>query len=90
LGHICLHCFVSGRVQGVFFRRYTYNQAVSKGLTGWVKNLEDGRVEVLICGEQETVEALREWLWQGSPTAKVSAVEAQEVALQEYTKFEIR
>lgn len=90
MGQICLHCFVSGRVQGVFFRRYTHERAIQLGVTGWVKNLDDGRVEVLICGESERVEALRDWLWEGPPAAEVSGVEVREAPVQDYSEFEVR
>jgi acylphosphatase len=74
----------------VYFRRYTYERAIQLGVTGWVKNLADGRVEVFICGEQVQVEALRDWLWEGSPAAKVSGVEVRESPLEDYAEFEVR
>lgn len=88
--NICLHCYVSGRVQGVFFRRHTFDRACAKGLTGWVKNLADGRVEVMICGEKLAVEHLRDWLWQGPPAAEVTNVEVLQEPYQEYKQFEVR
>lgn len=87
---ICLHCFISGRVQGVFYRRETQRQAQRQGVQGWVRNLDDGRVEALLCGEREVVEALRDWLWQGPPAAKVIAVEVEELPCQHLTQFEMR
>lgn len=87
---ICLHCFVSGRVQGVFFRRETHRQAIERGVQGWVKNLADGRVEVVLCGEREKVEKLRDWLWEGPSHAKVTQVESTETPCQSFSKFEIR
>ena len=87
---ICIHCFVSGRVQGVFYRRATFEQAVARGLTGWVKNHADGRVEALLCGETEAVNAMQDWLWEGSSASKVTGVDAREVAWQELTDFEVR
>jgi acylphosphatase len=69
------HVFVSGRVQGVFFRDHTRRWAVSLGLTGWVKNIWDGRVEVLAEGEKESLEALIARLKQGPPSASVENVE---------------
>ncbi|MGB2079666.1 MAG: acylphosphatase, partial [Vibrio sp.] len=68
---------VSGRVQGVGFRYFTGHEAQRLGLTGYAKNLADGRVEVLACGTPEQVEALYHWLHQGSPHAEVEKVEAQ-------------
>ncbi|MBN2408822.1 MAG: acylphosphatase [Candidatus Aminicenantes bacterium] len=68
------HIVVSGRVQGVFFRDHTRRWAASLGLTGWVKNLRDGRVEVLAEGEKEDLEALLAKLKQGPPAATVENV----------------
>ena len=87
---ICLHCFVSGRVQGVFFRRETYEQSLARGVKGWVRNLEDGRVEVMLCGEPKPVEEMRDWLWEGPDAARVSNVEFTEVPCQDFKRFELR
>lgn len=76
----CLRCIVAGRVQGVWFRASTREQAVALGLNGYARNLADGRVEVLACGDDAALESLREWLWQGPPAAQVDAVECSEVA----------
>ncbi len=70
-------CFVSGRVQGVFFRAFTSREAAALGLRGWARNLTDGRVEVLAEGESDNVEALVKWLHQGSPLSKVRGVEVR-------------
>jgi acylphosphatase len=70
------HVFVSGRVQGVFFRDHTQRWAASLGLTGWVRNLMDGRVEVLAEGERERLEDLLARLRQGPPMSEVRDVEA--------------
>jgi acylphosphatase len=69
------HIIVSGRVQGVFFRDHTQRGACSLGLTGWVKNLRDGRVEALAEGERENIEDLISRLRQGPPLAQVQDVE---------------
>ena len=90
---ICLHCFVSGHVQGVFYRRWVYDFALAQGLVGWVKNLEDGRVEVLISGEKKAAETLKEALWKGPAAAKVSGVVVEEIPLEQQEQqetFEIR
>jgi acylphosphatase len=71
---VCKHCFVSGRVQGVFYRASAGERARALKVTGYAKNLPDGRVEVLVCGEPAAVDALCDWLWQGPPAAKVSEV----------------
>ncbi len=71
---ICKQCFVSGRVQGVFFRASTAHRATELGLNGYARNLADGRVEVLVCGTAESVAELCAWLWEGPPAAEVSEV----------------
>jgi len=70
-----LHCWVSGRVQGVFFRASTRDRAVALGLGGWVRNLPDGRVEALFRGPREVCEQALAWIRQGPPSAHVTAVE---------------
>ena len=74
----CKRCLVSGRVQGVFYRASTAEQARRLGLTGYAKNLPDGRVEVLACGDEAAVNELVGWLWRGPPAAKVSSLEIQD------------
>jgi len=71
-----VHVFVSGRVQGVFFRDHTRRWAVSLALTGWVRNMGDGRVEVLAEGEKERLEDLVARLRLGPPMAVVEDAEA--------------
>ncbi|HEY1774314.1 MAG TPA: acylphosphatase [Gammaproteobacteria bacterium] len=71
-------CLVSGRVQGVFYRVSTAEQARRLGITGYAKNLPDGRVEVLACGEAAKVSELIEWLRKGPPAAQVSDVDVQD------------
>lgn len=70
-----LHVYVSGRVQGVNYRYSTVMQAKKLGLKGWVKNLYDGRVEVLFEGEAELVDQMLSWCHQGPPMAYVTQVE---------------
>jgi acylphosphatase len=69
-----VHLLVSGRVQGVFFRDHTRRWATSLGLSGWVKNLWDGRVEVLAEGDKDNLEALIAKLNQGPSSASVENV----------------
>lgn len=73
-----IRCLVGGRVQGVFYRAATAEQAQRLRLDGWVKNLADGRVEVVACGPPEAVAALARWLWQGPAAARVDAVHVEE------------
>ncbi|MFQ6038942.1 MAG: acylphosphatase [Candidatus Aminicenantales bacterium] len=71
------HIFVSGRVQGVFFRDHTRRWASSLGLTGWVRNVPDGRVEVLVEGDKQRIEDLIRKLREGPPMAWVSDVKTE-------------
>ena len=65
---------ISGRVQGVFYRAYTRDQAVARGLTGWVRNLPDGRVAAVFEGDREKIEGMLAWCRQGPPYAAVDEV----------------
>ena len=65
---------VSGRVQGVFYRASTREQALMLGLSGHARNLPDGRVEVLAIGSAASLETLERWLCQGPPAARVDSV----------------
>jgi acylphosphatase len=69
------HVYVTGKVQGVFFRQNTKRQAQSHGVFGWVKNLEDGRVEAVFEGEEEAVKAVVEFCKVGPKGASVSSVD---------------
>ncbi|MGN6514082.1 MAG: acylphosphatase [Lysobacteraceae bacterium] len=71
--------FVSGRVQGVAFRAHAREEALRHGLRGYARNLVDGRVEVVACGEGDAIEALAAWLRRGPLLARVDDVERQAV-----------
>lgn len=71
------HVWVSGRVQGVFFRACTEDEARARGIAGWVRNARDGRVEAVFEGDRAAVEDLVRWCHRGSPGAVVSGVEVQ-------------
>jgi acylphosphatase len=71
------HIWISGRVQGVFYRDNTRKWAESMGLAGWVRNLPDGRVEVLVEGEKDTIERLEGLLKKGPPLSRVEAVRTE-------------
>lgn len=87
----CIHCLVSGRVQGVLFRAATQDEAERLGVAGWARNLRDGRVEVLACGERERLERLQEWLREGPEQARVDDLEVEERPFDETLRgFEIR
>ena len=72
------HLFIDGRVQGVFFRAETQRAAKALKLTGWVRNLEDGGVEVLIEGEDAPVDKMIAWCKTGPPAARVDRVDVIE------------
>jgi len=80
---IARRCHVSGRVQGVYYRASTRERALQLGLAGYARNLDDGRVEVLIVGEPATVHSLIRWLHVGPPAANVSDVAVQEIPLRD-------
>ena len=74
----CQHLIISGRVQGVWFRESMRQEAQKQGTTGWVRNLPDGRVEAVVCGEDGPVERLLAWARKGPPLARVASVEVAE------------
>ncbi len=86
----CRHFLVSGQVQGVFFRASAESTARRLGLTGWVRNLRDGRVELVACGEEAPLQELEQWLWQGPPRARVTEVIVQETPAQSFDGFFMR
>lgn len=90
MARICLHGFVSGRVQGVSYRQATASQAERLDLDGWVRNVADGRVEVLVEGEENAVQELVSWLEKGPAKAKVEAVELEQQPLQGIVGFIVR
>lgn len=82
--------FVSGRVQGVFFRHNTQKKAKELGITGWVRNLPDGRVEAIFEGEKEKIEQMIGWAKKGPNIARVDNVEVVwEEYKPEFNDFEI-
>jgi len=86
-----LHLFVTGRVQGVFFRASTRDTARSLGLTGWVRNLSDGRVEGLFEGDQEALSRLLEWCRVGPPGSAPEKLDPEwENYRGEFEDFRIR
>lgn len=80
---VARRCYVSGRVQGVFFRASTRQKAIDLGCAGYARNLPDGRVEVLAVAEPDAVQSLIDWLWQGPPAAQVSDVQVLELKVDE-------
>ena len=72
-----VHCVVRGRVQGVFFRASAQREAKRLGLTGWVRNLSDGSVEIVVEGEDEQVRELLQWAQHGPSAARVDRVDTR-------------
>ena len=86
-----VHVYVSGRVQGVFYRSNTRRKALELGLTGWVRNLPDGRVEAIVEGEENRVDELIQWCRRGSPSAAVTGLEVErETPTGEFATFGVR
>ena len=85
----CIRCLVSGRVQGVFFRASTRDQAQALGLNGQVSNLPDGRVAVTACGPQSALAALQQWLWEGPSQAAVTDVQCENCPDPGFSSFRI-
>ncbi|MBI6546899.1 MAG: acylphosphatase [Cyanobacteria bacterium NC_groundwater_1444_Ag_S-0.65um_54_12] len=86
-----LHVLISGKVQGVWFRQHTCKLARSWQLCGWVRNLPDGRVEVLAQGPEESLKRLLAWLHEGPPLAHVEQVDASwELASKDLSDFQVR
>ncbi|KPJ72958.1 acylphosphatase [Parcubacteria bacterium DG_74_1] len=86
-----IRIFVSGSVQGVFFRSQTKNKAEELGLFGWVRNLTDGRVEILAEGEREKLEKLVDWARKGPDSARVDGLQIDWQEFKgEFEDFEIK
>ncbi len=87
----CVHVFVTGRVQGVFFRQATRVTAIKNNVTGWIKNLDDGRVEVLIEGEDKSVDSVIEWCNYGPANSRVDNIQVNtEDYSGKFESFEVR
>lgn len=81
---------ITGRVQGVFFRAWSQQQARELGVKGWVRNAADGSVEGHLEGDEAAVKALIQRLWEGPPSAKVEQVEVEDAAPEGLGRFEVR
>ena len=79
---VCRKCLVGGRVQGVFYRATAARRARELGIHGHARNLSDGRVEVLACGDETSVTVFVEWLWTGSSGSKVTSVEVSDAQVE--------
>ncbi len=86
-----LHATVSGKVQGVYFRAWVFDQATSLGLVGWVRNLREGQVEVLAQGDAASLAEFKQRLTQGSPLSRVESMDSEMIEYEKaYATFEIR
>ena len=85
------YIIVSGKVQGVYFREKTREKSKELGVSGWVRNLSDGRLEAVFEGEKDKVEEMVEWARKGPFWAKVNGLEvSREEYKGEFSNFEIR
>lgn len=87
---ICKKFIISGHVQGVWFRASTRDQANNLGLTGWVKNLNSGDVEVIACGTEQQLEILHQWLQHGPENARVDQVVVSDSDWCEFQQFNVK
>lgn len=86
-----VRAYISGRVQGVWFRASTLEKALEYGVNGTVRNLVDGRVELVVSGEDERVDRLLRWAETGPPMSAVDRVEREDLPpTEEFTDFRIR
>ena len=86
-----VHAYISGSVQGVSFRYFAYHEALKLGLSGWVRNLRDGRVEAVFAGNRKSIEQMLDWCKEGPPAARVEAVDAEFENLSEsWDGFHVR
>ena len=86
-----IHIFVTGRVQGVFFRQSTKVMAIQNNVKGWVRNLDDGRVEIVAQGETQDIDNLAHWCKTGPANSRVDEFELSEENISdEFENFEVR
>ena len=86
-----IHIFVTGRVQGVFFRQSTKVMAIKNNVKGWVRNLDDGRVEIVAQGETQDIDNLAHWCKTGPANSRVDEFElSEENVTDEFENFEVK
>jgi acylphosphatase len=81
---------IKGKVQGVFYRAWTEQNARALGLSGWVRNLRSGDVEVVVTGPDELIDDLIRRCWHGPPAAKVSDIQVEPVEAEPLSGFFVR
>ena len=84
---VCIQ--VSGKVQDVWFRKYTHEKAIELGVCGTVQNLDNGDVLIHALGSEEQIAALEKWCWKGSPESNVRAVKSEPITAQDFSDFRI-
>ncbi len=87
--NVCYMAHISGKVQGVYFRASTQQQAIDYSLSGYARNLADGNVEVLLCGEEKNIEKMLVWLAHGPEQADVTEINHKQIPWQEHSFFSI-
>ena len=88
---IRVHLYISGRVQGVYYRGFTQETAYALGLKGWSKNLPDGKVEAVFEGDTDKIEAAIKKCWQGPPASRVADIRViWDEPVEDFTDFSIR
>ena len=85
-----VHLLIKGKVQGVFYRKTAREVANDKGLTGWVRNTNDGNVEITASGTKEALQAFIKWCRMGPARATVTSVEVTPVPDQHFATFEVK
>ncbi|MBN2140246.1 MAG: acylphosphatase [Desulfovibrionaceae bacterium] len=86
-----LHCVITGKVQGVFFRAWIQDQAANMGVNGWVRNLDQDKVEILAQGDEAALDSFRERVRQGSPLSRVDDFKSDWMDYDKiYDQFEMR
>jgi acylphosphatase len=91
MAEVRAHVYISGQVQGVFFRASAHSEAKKLGLTGWIRNILDGQVEAVFEGEEEKVKEMVAWCGRGPEGAQVSGVDVKyEPATKEFSGFIVK
>lgn len=85
-----MRCLVAGRVQGVWYRATARERAAELALDGWARNLDDGRVEVVVSGDAARVAEFCGWLWEGPPAARVESVTVEDCEQPAPPGFDVR
>lgn len=85
---VCMRCYISGKVQGVWFRASAKDEADKLEISGWARNLTDGRVEVFACGDENQLELFYSWLKNGPQLAQIKEYTREFVTWEEHTGFD--